>query len=108
MFNNAFANLNQLDNNFLTFDFSLFENLLRRGAILSPQALFQILITLKLCHSIQNYFKNEKARTIKYPTLFQLACELKPQMDLLAKLNKSVDINGAISIIFNPISTILL
>ena len=79
-----------------TFDFSLFENLLRRGAILSPQALFQILITLKLCHSIQNYFKNEKARTIKYPTLFQLACELKPQMDLLAKLNKSVDINGAI------------
>ena len=79
-----------------TFDFSLFENLLRRGAILSSLALFQILITLKLCQSIQSFFKQEKARAIKYPTLFQLANELKPQIDLLARLNKSVDINGDI------------
>ena len=79
-----------------TFDFSLFENQLQRGAILSPQALFQILITLKLCHSIQSFFKHEKSRANKYPSLFQLADDLKPHMDLLAKLNKSVDIDSNI------------
>lgn len=79
-----------------TFDFSLFENLLHRGAILSPQALFQILITLKLCQTIQGFFKQEKSRANKYPSLYHLASKLKPHLDLLAKLNKSIDIDGNI------------
>ncbi|APJ03452.1 endonuclease MutS2 [Silvanigrella aquatica] len=79
-----------------SFDFTLFQNFLQRGALLSPQALYQILITLKLCHSIQSFFKYEKSRATKYPNLFNLSNDLKPHMELHAKLNKSVDMDGNI------------
>lgn len=82
--------------NLESFDFQLFDNSLRRGALLPPLALYQILTTLKLAASTLSFFKQEKARLIKYPKLSELALLLRPHPELCAKLLKSVDASGAI------------
>lgn len=78
------------------FDFSSYKTPLSQGSILSPHALFQISITLKLCQSIQFFFTSEKSKKSKYPNLFELASNLKYNSELLKKLNSSIDINGNI------------
>ncbi|WGL59485.1 Smr/MutS family protein [Pigmentibacter sp. JX0631] len=78
------------------FDFQLFENSLKRGAILPPLALFQILTTLKLTANVLHFFKHEKAKSLKYPLLSNLALLLKPNLDLFNKLKQSVDQQGSI------------
>ncbi|KAB8032183.1 endonuclease MutS2 [Fluviispira multicolorata] len=78
------------------FDLEMFEKPLKRGALLSPHALFQVLIVVRLCHILQAFFKFERSRAQRFPKLYELILELKPQVNLCAKLQKSVDIEGHI------------
>lgn len=78
------------------FDFQLFESSLKRASILPPLALYQILTTLKLTTNVLHFFKHEKAKSLKYPLLTNLALLLKPNLDLYTKLKQSVDAQGSI------------
>ncbi len=79
-----------------SFDLEMFAKPLKRGALLSPLSLFQILIVLKLCYILQCFFRSEKTRIQRFPKLFELISTLTAQMNLQAKLQKSVDIDGNI------------
>ncbi|RDB35916.1 MAG: hypothetical protein DCC88_07660 [Spirobacillus cienkowskii] len=78
------------------FDAELFKNLLPKGAVLSPLALFHISISLKLAEVIQHFFKGEKAKSGKYASLCALAEQLHPLPALSATLKRSIDAAGSI------------